>query len=87
MSSTPRPWPADVRTNFCPFASACTAQQKVTGHMQKSTEVMKMMNKLAKVTEVSEIMQQMQKEMLKVCRAQLCHGATSLGVLIPHHNS
>jgi len=41
------------------------AQQKVTGHMQKSTEVMKMMNKLAKVTEVSEIMQQMQKEMLK----------------------
>jgi len=41
------------------------AQQKVTGHMQKSTEVMKMMNKLMKVSEISETMQAMQKEMTK----------------------
>eukprot|EP00325_Prymnesiales_sp_UTEX-LB-985_P024072 CAMPEP_0174726582 /NCGR_PEP_ID=MMETSP1094-20130205/48087_1 /TAXON_ID=156173 /ORGANISM="Chrysochromulina brevifilum, Strain UTEX LB 985" /LENGTH=230 /DNA_ID=CAMNT_0015928181 /DNA_START=33 /DNA_END=725 /DNA_ORIENTATION=+ len=39
------------------------AQQKVTGHMQKSTEVMRMMNKLAKVSEMQETMQAMQKEM------------------------
>jgi len=41
------------------------AQQKVTGHMKKSTEVMKMMNKLTKVTEVSATMQELQKEMTK----------------------
>lgn len=41
------------------------AQQKVTGHMQKSAEVMKMMNKLTKVHEVSETMQALQKEMTK----------------------
>ena len=42
------------------------AQQKVTGHMAKSTEVMKMMNKLAKVGEISATMQAMQQEMMKV---------------------
>ena len=41
------------------------AQQKVTGHMQKSTEVMRMMNKLTKVGEVSATMQEMQREMMK----------------------
>ena len=41
------------------------AQQKVTGHMKKSTEVMKMMGKLIKVGEVSATMQAMQQEMLK----------------------
>lgn len=41
------------------------AQQKVTGHMQKSTEVMKMMGKLCKVSEISATMQEMQKEMMK----------------------
>lgn len=41
------------------------AQHKVTGHVQKSTEVMKMMNKLMKVSEISETMQAMQKEMCK----------------------
>lgn len=41
------------------------AQQKLTGQMAKSTEVMKMMNKLTKVSEVSEVMQEMQKEMCK----------------------
>merc|ERR1712070_14287 len=34
------------------------AQQKVTGHMQKSTEVMKMMGKLVKVSEISATMQE-----------------------------
>ena len=41
------------------------AQQKVTGHMQKSTEVMKMMSKLVKVSEVQEVMTNLQKEMCK----------------------
>ena len=41
------------------------SQQKVTGHMTKSTEVMKMMNKLTRVTEVSQTMQQLQQEMTK----------------------
>lgn len=41
------------------------AQQKVTGHMSKSTEVMKMMNKLTRVAEVSETMRQLQAEMTK----------------------
>merc|ERR1719378_81064 len=41
------------------------AQQKVTGHMAKSTEVMKMMSKLCNVSEISATMQEMQKEMMK----------------------
>jgi len=41
------------------------AQQKVTGHMTKSTEVMRMMNKLTRVTEVSQTMQKLQEEMTK----------------------
>jgi len=41
------------------------AQQKLTGTVQKSTEVMKMMNRLTKVSEVSAVMQNMQKEMMK----------------------
>ena len=41
------------------------AQQKVTGHMQKSTEVMKMMSKLVKVSEVQDTMLALQKEMCK----------------------
>jgi division protein CdvB (Snf7/Vps24/ESCRT-III family) len=40
----------------------------VTGQMQKSTEVMKMMGKLCKVSEISATMQELQKEMVKVRR-------------------
>lgn len=48
-----------------PCVCVAAAQQKVTGHMQKSTEVMKMMGKLVKVSEVSATMQAMQQEMMK----------------------
>ena len=41
------------------------AQQKVTGHLQKSAEVMKMMNKLTKTEQVRDSMQKMQEEMMK----------------------
>jgi len=41
------------------------AQQKLTGHVAKSTEIMKMMNKLTKVSQIAEVMQGMQKEMCK----------------------
>jgi len=41
------------------------AQQQMTGQIAKSTEVMKMMNKLTKVSEISSAMQEMQKEMMK----------------------
>ena len=50
------------------------AQQKLTGHMAKSADIMKMMNKLVKVAEVGEVMQQMQQEMCKV-RALSPNGA------------
>lgn len=41
------------------------AQQKVMGHMAKSTQVMAAMNRLVKVSDISETMQGMQKEMMK----------------------
>ncbi|KAL1511456.1 hypothetical protein AB1Y20_006255 [Prymnesium parvum] len=41
------------------------AQVKMTGHMQKSAQVMAHMNKLVKVADVQETMQEMQKEMVK----------------------
>lgn len=41
------------------------AQQKVTGHMAKSANVMKGMNQLMKIPEISQTMQEMQKEMTK----------------------
>lgn len=41
------------------------AQQKVTGHMAKSAEVMKGMNRLVKISDISATMQEMQKEMTK----------------------
>merc|ERR1719405_129076 len=41
------------------------AQQKVMGHMVKSTEVMGAMNRLVKVGDIRNTMQAMQKEMMK----------------------
>jgi charged multivesicular body protein 3 len=58
-------WDLPQRASLAVFFAA---QHKVTGHVQKSTEVMKMMNKLMKVSEISETMQAMQKEMCKVRR-------------------
>merc|ERR1711865_336423 len=54
-----------TRAMDCSHVSCIAAQQKVTGHMQKSTEVMTMMNKLSKVSEMQATMQEMQKEMCK----------------------
>lgn len=39
---------------------------KVTGSMQKSTEIMKLSNQLVKLPEVSAVMRQMSAEMTKV---------------------
>merc|ERR1719171_1626116 len=41
------------------------AQQKVTGQLEKSTDIMKMMNSLTKVGQVQQTMQAMQQEMTK----------------------
>jgi len=42
------------------------SQAKVVGALQKSTEIMKMMNEVMKVSEISETMRNMAKEMTKV---------------------
>lgn len=70
-------WRLRKRTHVCSrcVVSRFAAQQKVTGHMQKSTEVMKMMSKLCKVSEISATMQEMQSEMMKVSSATLPSGA------------
>lgn len=70
------------------------AQQKVMGHMVKSTQVMGAMNRLVKIGDISETMQAMQKEMCKVCatpeanpnlkRHPLCHGAGPYRARRPH---
>jgi len=41
------------------------ATAKVAGHLQKSTEIMKMMNSLIRIPEVGAVMQAMSKEMMK----------------------
>jgi len=40
------------------------AQVKMTGHMQKSAQVMAQMNRLVKVGDIQQTMQEMQKEMM-----------------------
>lgn len=52
------------------------AQVKMTGHMQKSAQVMQHMNQLVKLGNIQETMQEMQKEMMKVAR-QLCFESVS----------
>ena len=42
------------------------AMYKVTGSMQKSTEIMKLSNQLIKLPEVSKVMREMSMEMTKV---------------------
>ena len=61
----PSPPPADC--GVCPPRSLA-AQVKMTGHMQKSSQVMAQMNKLVKVSDVQQTMQEMQKEMMRVRR-------------------
>ena len=53
-----------------PTPALDAAQVKMTGHMQKSTQVMQHMNRLIKVGDIQETMQSMQKEMMKVRPAQ-----------------
>ena len=70
------------------------AQQKVMGHMVKSTQVMGAMNRLVKIGDISQTMQAMQKEMCKVCampganpnlkRRPLCRGAEPSRARRPH---
>ena len=82
--STPHPLPhrrMPLRAVGVPPA----AQQKVMGHMVKSTQIMGAMNRLVKIGDISQTMQAMQQEMCKVCatpeanpnlkRRPLCHGA------------
>ena len=50
----------------CPPHALDAAQVKMTGHMQKSTQVMQQMNRLIKMGDIQATMQSMQKEMMKV---------------------
>ena len=43
---------------------------KVTGSLQKSTEIMKLSNNLVKLPQLSATMREMSMEMTKVCRAR-----------------
>jgi len=43
---------------------------KVTGSLQKSTEIMKLSNALIKLPQVSQTMRDMSMEMTKVCSSQ-----------------
>lgn len=53
--------------NFVGSGDGCiVAMYKLTGSMQKSTEIMKLSNQLVKLPEVSAIMRQMSGEMTKV---------------------
>ena len=47
------------------FGIAATA--RAVGHLQKSTEVMKLVNNLMKAPEMASTMQELSKEMMKVC--------------------
>jgi charged multivesicular body protein 3 len=40
---------------------------KVTGSLQKSTEIMKLSNSLVKLPQISQAMREMSMEMTKVC--------------------
>jgi len=49
------------------------AMYKVTGSMQKSTEIMKLSNQLVKLPQISKVMREMSMEMTKVCVGQTTH--------------
>lgn len=57
------------------------AMAKVTGTLQKSTEIMKMSNALVKLPQISKAMREMSMEMTKVRRHR---GFFGLIFLIPH---
>ena len=44
-----------------------TAMAKVTGALQKSTEIMKLSNSLIRLPQISQTMREMSMEMTKVC--------------------
>ena len=45
---------------------------KVTGSLQKSTEIMKLSNQLIKLPQISQTMREMSMEMTKVCLMPCC---------------
>lgn len=51
-----------------------TAMVKVTGSLQKSTEIMKLSNTLVKLPQISQTMREMSMEMTKVCPLIVCQG-------------
>lgn len=55
------------RTSILIIVLELTATLRVAGSLQKSTEVMQMMQNLIKVPEVAATMREMSKEMMKVC--------------------
>lgn len=55
---------ANVLSYGCVFWLAATA--RAVGHLQKSTEVMKLVNNLMKAPEIAATMQELSKEMMKV---------------------
>lgn len=46
---------------------SCPATLKVTGHLQKSTEIMKLSNQLVRLPQLQQTMRNMSMEMTKVC--------------------
>lgn len=53
---------------------ALEAMAKVTGTLQKSTEIMKLSNQLIKLPQISQAMREMSVEMTKV---RICHATAS----------
>lgn len=66
---------------FCPCVHPFAAMLKVTGSLQKSTEIMKLSNELVKLPELSATMRQMSMEMMKVRCSFLLADPQSLPLL------
>jgi charged multivesicular body protein 3 len=56
----------------CSFIFSLLAMAKVTGTLQKSTEIMKLSNQLIRLPQFSQTMREMSMEMTKVCSACQC---------------
>lgn len=52
---------------FSLFRSPATATLKITGHLQKSTEIMKLSNELVRLPQLQATMRNMSMDMTKVC--------------------
>ena len=62
-------FPVEYSIRSCGFPFV--AQIKIAGSLQKSTEIMKMVNSLVKLPEIAGAMQEMSAEMMKV-RSLIC---------------